>query len=134
MIWKLMERNKNYISDELLAAFLDGNVNMDEADMVVGQVYDDPQLKELMAISDRVDAAMEAYGQDRPYIPMAEGAAVRMHSECLSRRAHLLRKPVRTDGSRIREPLCMLLENCLRRTVFRSADSMNLRRKNSRLH
>lgn len=82
MIWKLMERNKNYISDELLAAFLDGNVNMDEADMVVGQVYDDPQLKELIAISDRVDAAMEAYGQDRPYIPMAECAAVSEANLC----------------------------------------------------
>ena len=61
-----MEENKNHISDELLAAFLDGNVSLEEADQVTRQIQDDPQLRELLAISERVDEAMEAYMQDRP--------------------------------------------------------------------
>lgn len=77
-----MEENKNHISDELLAAFLDGNVSLEEADQVTRQIQDDPQLRELLAISERVDEAMEAYMQDRPYIPMTECAAIGESNLC----------------------------------------------------
>lgn len=82
MIWKLMEKNKNHISDELLAAFLDGNVSLEEADLITGKIQDDPQLRELLAISERVDAAMEVYMHERPYIPMAECAALGESNLC----------------------------------------------------
>ena len=43
--------NKNYISDELLAAYLDGNTNEAETLEVLTAIKDDPSLKEVLDIA-----------------------------------------------------------------------------------
>lgn len=43
--------NKNYISDELLAAYLDGNTNEAETLEVLNAIKDDPSLKEVLDIA-----------------------------------------------------------------------------------
>lgn len=43
--------NKNYISDELLAAYLDGNASEAETLEVLNAIKDDPSLKEVLDIA-----------------------------------------------------------------------------------
>lgn len=55
-----MEDNHNsHISDELIAAFLDGNVNQAEAQQVLSAIGQDPELKEILSLASDIDAERE---------------------------------------------------------------------------
>lgn len=47
--------NKHHISDELLAAYLDGNTNAEETKQVLQALKDDPQLQEILDIATSID-------------------------------------------------------------------------------
>lgn len=75
-----MDDNHNYISDELLAAFLDGNVNEDEATQVIGALANNPELAQVFSLSAEIDKEME-----REYcriIPMRALAAANEENLC----------------------------------------------------
>ena len=55
-----MAKQANSISDELLAAFLDGNTTREETQMVLDAVASDKKLQELIQLSMLVDEDMEA--------------------------------------------------------------------------
>lgn len=67
--------NKYTISDELLAAFLDGNVSAAECRQVLEAINSDAQLRELLQISLIVDAEMGLQSTRDNYLPMAALAA-----------------------------------------------------------
>ena len=67
--------NKYTISDELLAAFLDGNVSAAECRQVLEAINSDTQLRELLQISLIVDAEMGLQSTRDNYLPMAALAA-----------------------------------------------------------
>ena len=77
-----MGSNRKHISDELLAAFLDGNVDVCEAEMILRAMQEDPMLSEIIAVSAKVDEALEeSYGQEG-YLPLAEKAALGVDGMC----------------------------------------------------
>ena len=45
--------NKEYISDELLAAYLDGNTNKEETELVLKALKTDKELQEVLDIAVR---------------------------------------------------------------------------------
>ena len=47
--------NKDYISDELLAAYLDGNTNAEETKQVLNALKTDKQLQEVLHIALKVE-------------------------------------------------------------------------------
>lgn len=75
-----MEDNYNNISDELLAAFLDGNVKADEANQVLSSIGSDSELAEILALSDVIDS--EAQKEERQIIPMWALAAANPNNLC----------------------------------------------------
>lgn len=64
--------NSDYISDELLAAYLDGSTNKAETLEVLSAIKSDPSLQEVMDIAARVD---EADDQSYDVLPMMKMAA-----------------------------------------------------------
>ena len=75
-----MAKQANSISDELLAAFMDGNTTLEETQMVLDAMASDEELQELIQLSMQVDDDMEALDFElRPTtsrrIPMLERAA-----------------------------------------------------------
>ena len=75
-----MDDNHNNISDELLAAFLDGNVDADEAKRVMSAIGRDRELTEILSLSEPVDKAVEH--EDRQIIPMWALAAANPENLC----------------------------------------------------
>lgn len=75
-----MDDNHNNISDELLAAFLDGNVGADEAESVVSAIGQDRELTEILSLSEAVDIAVENEGTR--IIPMWALAAANPEKLC----------------------------------------------------
>jgi len=71
--------NKEYISDELLAAFLDGNVGKKEALEVLQAVRSDAELRETLEIALKVD---EAEDQSYDILPMMKLAADSRNNVC----------------------------------------------------
>ena len=61
--------NKEYINDELLAAFLEGNTNEEETRRVLREMKTDPALRETLSIALQVDADQE------DILPMMQMAA-----------------------------------------------------------
>lgn len=55
-----MDDNHNIMSDELLAAFLDGNVNESELRDIMTAMSEDRELSEVLALSSRIDAEVQA--------------------------------------------------------------------------
>ena len=47
------------ISDELMAAFLEGNVSVEELDIILKAICDSPELQSVLSISERVDEELE---------------------------------------------------------------------------
>jgi len=75
-----MAKQANSISDELLAAFMDGNTTLEETQMVLDAMASDEELQELIRLSIKVDEDMETLEFDiQPTtsrrIPMLERAA-----------------------------------------------------------
>ena len=77
-----MGSSRKHISDELLAAFLDGNIDVCDADMVVRAMQEDPSLAEIVAISAKVDDALEGFYGQEEYLPLAEKAALGLDGVC----------------------------------------------------
>lgn len=75
-----MDNNHNNISDELLAAFLDGNVNADEANQVLLSIGSDAEMDEILSLSDSIDFAAEK--EKRQIIPMWALAAANPNNLC----------------------------------------------------
>lgn len=56
-----MAKQDHSISDELLAAYMDGNATLEETQMVLEAAAGDAELRELMELSIQVDEALEGY-------------------------------------------------------------------------
>ena len=74
-----MAKHANSISDNLLAAFMDGNTTREETQMVLDAAASDGELQELIQLSIQVDEDMEAEVFSKPpspkILPMLERAA-----------------------------------------------------------
>lgn len=75
-----MGKEKNSISDELLAAFLDGNTTVEETQMVLDAAAKDESLQELIRLSAEVDEDLDGIEfnfspQEKCPLPMLERAA-----------------------------------------------------------
>ena len=66
---------KNNTSDEILAAFLDGNATAEESQGIIDALADDAGLRELLHISQMVDAELGLAAQECDFIPMTAMAA-----------------------------------------------------------
>lgn len=72
--------NPEEISDELVAAFLDGNVNEEEMSSIAGALANDAELAELLALSPLID--MELDKEQRRILPMRALAAANPENLC----------------------------------------------------
>ena len=72
--------NKNEISDELLAAYLDGNVNKDEMSQVLQNMKNDKDLQEVFDIAQRVEGEQPQFGSE--VLPMLQKAALSGENIC----------------------------------------------------
>lgn len=75
-----MDDKHNNISDELFAAFLDGNVNADEANRILSAIGNDKELTEIVSLSDAIDSV--AQNEERRIIPMGALAAANPNNLC----------------------------------------------------
>lgn len=71
--------NKEYISDELLAAFLDGNTNQEETAAVLQAMDTNPELQEVLDIALKVD---EPVATSYDVLPMMKLAAESSNNIC----------------------------------------------------
>ena len=67
--------NKHALSNELIAAYLDGNATLSEIQQVLNAMKYDAQLRELLQISAQVDAEMALSLRRHDYLPMSALAA-----------------------------------------------------------
>ena len=71
-----MKKNSvNNISAEVLAAFLDGNATTQESKEIITALAEDAELRELMHISQSVDAELGMAPEDCEFLPMTAMAA-----------------------------------------------------------
>lgn len=75
-----MNDNQHNISDELLAAFLDGNVNEEEANKVLSAIGSDKELAEIVSLSEAIDSGTQ--NEKRRIIPMRALAAANPDNLC----------------------------------------------------
>lgn len=75
-----MDNNHNNISDELLAAFLDGNANENEVRRVISSLNEDNELSEILALSPQIDAEVDA--EKHRILPMYALAASNTENLC----------------------------------------------------
>lgn len=75
-----MDDNHNKISDELLAAFLDGNINSAETNQVLSALGTDKEVTEIVSLSDAIDE--ETQYMERQIIPMWALAAANPDNLC----------------------------------------------------
>lgn len=75
-----MGDNYNNITDEQIAAFLDGNVNLEEANDVLSAMDSDGELSEILALSPQIDAEIDA--EKRKILPMYALAASNSENLC----------------------------------------------------
>ena len=71
----MKKKSVNNISAEVLAAFLDGNATAQESKEIFGALTEDAELRELLHISQSVDAELGMSSQDCEFIPMTAMAA-----------------------------------------------------------
>lgn len=71
--------NKKYISDELLAAYLDGNASKEETELILQAMKSDDSLRETLDIALQVDEAEYAQLQE---LPMLQKAALGGENIC----------------------------------------------------
>jgi hypothetical protein len=77
-----MENIKGHISDELLAAFLDGSADLHEMEDVVQAMQYDPVLAEVMAVSAKVDDILAVSYRVDDCLPLAQRAALGKDALC----------------------------------------------------
>lgn len=75
-----MEDNHNCISDELLAAFLDGNISREEADRVLSAIGKDAELTEILSLSEAIDS--DVMKEENRILPMHALAAANQQNLC----------------------------------------------------
>ena len=90
----MKKKSVNNISAEVLAAFLDGNATAQESHEIFGALADDAELRELMHISQSVDAELSMASQEFDFIPMTAMAATCNDENycCLECEKYILRK------------------------------------------
>ncbi len=74
-----MNNSNNHISDELLAAFLDGNVSLDQAASIMQAAASDSELREIIELSGLIDTDLFIHRSTS--LPMMETAAY-THDDC----------------------------------------------------
>ncbi len=75
-----MEDNISPITDEQLAAFLDGNVGEGEVDRILSALGDDSEVNEILSLSAMIDADVDAVGLR--VFPMGDLAAANPENMC----------------------------------------------------
>jgi len=90
----MKKESVNNISAEVLAAFLDGNATAQESKEIFNALAEDAELRELLHISQSVDAEFGLIPQDCEYIPMTAMAATcnKENYCCLECEKYILRK------------------------------------------
>ena len=90
----MKKKSVNNISAEVLAAFLDGNATAQESKEIFGALTEDAELRELLHISQSVDAELGLIPQDCEFIPMTAMAATCNEENycCLECEKFILRK------------------------------------------
>ena len=71
----MKNKSVNNISAEVLAAFLDGNATAQESNEILSALTEDAELRELLHISQSVDAELGLMPQECDFIPMTAMAA-----------------------------------------------------------
>ena len=90
----MKKKSVNNISAEVLAAFLDGNATAQESKEIITALTEDAELRELMHISQSVDAELGMTPQDCEFIPMTAMAATCNEGNycCLECEKYILQK------------------------------------------
>ena len=90
----MKKKSVNNISAEVLAAFLDGNATAQESKEIFGALTEDAELRELLHISQSVDAEFCMASQECEFIPMTAMAATCNEENycCLECEKYILRK------------------------------------------
>ena len=90
----MKKRSVNNISAEVLAAFLDGNATAQESKEIFVALAEDARLRELMHISQSVDAELGLISQDCEFLPMTAMAATCSEENycCLECEKYILRR------------------------------------------
>lgn len=90
----MKKRSVNNISAEVLAAFLDGNATAQESKKIFAALAEDARLRELMHISQSVDAELGLISQDCEFLPMTAMAATCSEENycCLECEKYILRR------------------------------------------
>lgn len=90
----MKKKSVNNISAEVLAAFLDGNATAQESKEIINALTEDAELRELMHISQSVDAELGMTSQECEFIPMTAMAATCNEENycCLECEKYILRK------------------------------------------
>ena len=90
----MKKRSVNNISAEVLAAFLDGNATAQESKRIFAALAEDAELRELMHISQSVDAELGLISQDCEFLPMTAMAATCSEENycCLECEKYILRR------------------------------------------
>ena len=90
----MKRKSENNISAEVLAAFLDGNATAQESKEILSALAEDAELRELLHISQSVDAELGVIPQDCEFIPMTAMAATCNEENycCLECEKFILRK------------------------------------------
>ncbi len=79
----MKRKSVNNIPEEVLAAFLDGNVTAQESREILDALAGDAELRELLHISQSVDAELGIQPDECDFIPMTALAATCNESLCL---------------------------------------------------
>lgn len=90
----MKKKSVNNISAEVLAAFLDGNATAQESKKIFDALTEDAELRELMHISQSVDAELGMTPQECEFIPMTAMVATCNEENycCLECEKYILRK------------------------------------------
>ena len=90
----MKRKSENNISAEVLAAFLDGNATAQESKEILSALAEDAELRELLHISQSVDAELGMTSKDCEFIPMTAMAATCNEENycCLECEKFILRK------------------------------------------
>lgn len=71
----MKKESVNNISTEVLAAFLDGNATAQESERIFNALSEDAELRELLHISQSVDAELGLGAHNCDFLPMTAMAA-----------------------------------------------------------
>ena len=90
----MKKKSVNNLSAEVLAAFLDGNATAQESKEIINALTEYAELRELMHISQSVDAELDMIPQECEFIPMTAMAATCNEENycCLECEKYILRK------------------------------------------